>query len=89
LQIDFTTPPRELRLLSLGHEIWKQPQPGPTVERDLTLAFPKEGVDLQFELSWPGETKAAARVRFTDPDGETHEKIIWGEGASTEVLTFP
>jgi len=89
LQIDFTTPPKTFRLLSLGKEVWNESAPGETIEHDLTLAYPKEGVDLQFELSWPENVRSSARVRLTDPQGAEHEKGIWGSGPTTEVLTFP
>jgi hypothetical protein len=89
LQVSFTTPPTQFRLLSLGVEVWKDEAPGLEIERDLALAFPKEGVDLEFQIAWPAETRAAARVRLTDPQGGGHEKLVWGTGPTTEVLTFP
>jgi hypothetical protein len=47
-------------------------------------------VDLVFHIEWPeGGPLAAARVRFTDPSGETREKSVWGQGVVDEVLTFP
>jgi len=89
LQIDFTTPPKSFRLLSLGKEVWSDPAPSDEIEHDLTLAYPKEGVDLQFEVGWPENVRSSARVRLTDPQGVEHEKGVWGTGPTTEVLTFP
>jgi hypothetical protein len=89
LQVSFTTAPTEFRVLSLGELVWKATAPGQTVEHELTLAFPKEGIDLQCEADWPAGTRAAAQVKLTDPDGADHTKYLWGEGASFDVLTFP
>ncbi len=89
LQVDFTTAPKSFRVLSLGKELWREGAPQLEVSREVTLAFPPDGVDLQFECNWPEEVRAAARVRLTAPDGAEHEKVIWGQGATTEVLTFP
>ena len=55
VRLDFTASPTGLRVLHLGKEIWADPAPGPGVERTLTLAYPKEGSDLLFPLSWPPE----------------------------------
>jgi hypothetical protein len=89
VRLDFTAPPTGLRVLHLGKEIWADPSPGLGVERPLALAYPKEGVDLVFQLQWPADRLAAMRVRLTDPDGEEHEKTVWGEGAVTEVVSIP
>src|SRR4051812_19244248 len=69
LQVNFTTPPSEFRVRSLGAEVWKATKPGEAIERELTLAFPKDGIELQVEADWPEGTRAAARVRLTDPEG--------------------
>jgi hypothetical protein len=89
LQVSFTTPPAESRLLSLGELVWKASAPSQSIEHELTLAFPKEGVDLQCEADWPASTRAAAQVKLTDPDGADHVKYLWGEGPTSDVLTFP
>jgi hypothetical protein len=89
LRLDFTAQPTGLRVLHLGKEIWADSSPGLNLERPLTLAYPKEGIDLVFQLQWPADKLAALRVRLTDPEGEEHEKTVWGEGAVTEVVSIP
>ena len=89
LQLSFTTAPARFAVLSLGKEIWSETAPALEVEHSLTIAWPKEGVDLQFDIAWPVGTRAAARVRLTDPQGGEYEKAVFGEGPATEVLTFP
>ena len=60
------------------------------MEKELFLPYPKEGIDLAFDLHWPASSSVAAlRVTFAGPDGETVEKSIWGSGDVSEVLTFP
>ncbi len=89
VRLDFTVPPTGLRVLHLGKEIWADPAPGLALERALILAYPKEGIDLLFQFNWPAEKLAAMRVRLTDPEGEEHEKTVWGEGAIAEVVSIP
>jgi hypothetical protein len=88
LQVSFTQAPRKMKVLSLGEPIWTLDSPTSEVEKDLAIAYPAEGVELQFELDWPEGAPAAARARLTDPDGVEHTGFIWGEGATTEVVLF-
>jgi hypothetical protein len=90
LQLTFTAVPKSLTVRHLEAEVWTEPAPAAELEHEIQIPFPKQGVDLQFHLEWPDEAVwSAARVRLTDPDGEVHEKTIWGKGAVDEVLTFP
>lgn len=89
LQLVFTHPPAKIAVRHLGETVWEKGTPGVEIGHDLKLAFPNEGVDLEFAIEWPPETWAAARVRLTDPGGDEHERTIWGRGPAEEVLTFP
>ena len=90
LQLSFTIVPKTVRVLHLGKEVWRDAAPTAEIERKLRVPFPKEGVDLQFEVEFPDASSLAAmRARLTDPAGETHEKSLWGTGRIDEVLTFP
>lgn len=88
LQVSFTEAPVSMRVLSLGEKVWEEAKPAVTAEHDLAMAFPKEGVDLQFELAWPEGTRGAAKVVLTDPDGGEHTEYVWGTGSTSDVLTF-
>jgi hypothetical protein len=33
--------------------------------------------------------RGAAQVRLTDPEGTDHVRYLWGEGPTSDVLTFP
>ena len=89
LQVNFTTPPGEFRVFSLGKPVWKETKPAEQIERELTLAFPKEGIELQVEADWPPGTRGAAQLRLTDPSGLEHVKYLFGEGSASDVLVFP
>lgn len=88
LQVSFTAAPAELRVLSLGEVVWTETKPALEVERDLTVAFPKEGIELEFDVDWPEGPRNAAKVVLTDPEGVQHPGFVWGSGKTTEVLTF-
>lgn len=90
LHLTFTTVPRNLVIKHLENEVWRDPAPTAEMEREVTLAYPEEGVDLQFQIDWPEDGPlAAVRVQLTDPAGNTHEKSLWGKGTVSDVLTFP
>ena len=90
LQLDFTLAPKKIQVLHLGKEVWSEDAPAAEIERDLKIAYPDQGVDLQFHIEWPDDPPLAAmRAKLTDPAGDTHEKSLWGKGVVDDVLTFP
>jgi hypothetical protein len=90
LHVTFTTVPKSFTVRHLEDDVWKQAAPEADMERDLSLVYPAEGVDLQFHVEWPDDAPLAAmRVQLTDPAGDTHEKSLWGKGATDDVLSFP
>ncbi len=90
LRLVFTLPPKSVKVLHLGTEVWSETAPLAETERRLKLAFPDEGIDLHFQIEWPdGAPLAAMRATLTDPAGDDHEKSVWGHGRADEVVTFP
>lgn len=90
LQLEFTAVPKRFVVKHLEKEVWTQNAPEASMETSVPLKFPESGVDLVFHIEWAEDAPlAAARVRLTDPKGETHEKSVWGRGTVDEVLTFP
>ncbi|EDY22454.1 hypothetical protein CfE428DRAFT_0579 [Chthoniobacter flavus Ellin428] len=90
LHLTFTTVPKKVVVSNLDKVIWEAPAPEADMEHDVTMAYPAEGVDLQFHVEWPEDGPLSAmRVQLTDPAGDTHDKSVWGKGADDEVVTFP
>lgn len=90
LGLAFTLVPKSVKVLHLGQEVWSESAPTAEMERKLKLAFPAEGIDLQFQIEWPAGTPLAAmRATLTDPAGDAHEKSVWGTGSTEETVTFP
>jgi len=90
LQLAFTTVPRRFAVRHLEKDVWVEESPQASADREISIVFPDKGVDLVFHIEWPEDGPlAAARVRLTDPLGDTHEKSVWGKGIVDEVLTFP
>ena len=88
--LTFSEAPESCSILHLGKVLWTQRMPALEVQETLQLEYPREGIDLQIQVAWPPADKPAAlRVKITDPDGNEHEKTIWGRGEMDEVLTFP
>ena len=89
LVLSFTSAPDSVRVRHLGREIWVQSAPGIEVEETITIPYPEDGVDLQFEAKFSDAAPLAAlRVRLTDPAGTIHERSAWGRGEIDEVLTL-
>ena len=90
IALSFTSAPASFRVRHLGREIWAEAAPGLEIGKTLAIPYPKDGVDLHFEVKFPDAAPLAAlRVRLTDPAGEVHERSAWGRGEIDEVLTFP
>ncbi len=88
LQLSFTAIPTSVRVLHLGEEIWSTSTPAEEMQQQLNLEYPKEGVDLEFIVEWPGEALSAMKIVLTDPEGTQHERSLWGRGTASEVFTF-
>lgn len=90
LQLTFTTVPKSFVVRHLEKDIWSESAPQAEMEREVMIPFPEKGVDLIVRIEWPAEAPlAAARMRLTDPNGDAHEKSVWGQGSVEGVLTFP
>ena len=90
LGLAFTLVPKSVKVLHLGQVVWSESAPTAEMERTLKLAYPAEGIDLQFQIEWPaGAPLAALRATLTDPAGDAHEKSVWGTGSTDEAVTFP
>ena len=90
LRLTFSAPPRKVRILHLGKEVWSAASPPAEVNQKLQLAYPKEGIDLQFQVEFAeGAPLAALRVQLTDPAGRERDQSLWGTGTIDDVLTFP
>ncbi len=89
LALNFTSPPTSLRVRHLGRDIWVDAAPALALEKTVTIAWPREGVDLRFEVKFSADAPLSAmRVRLTGPAGEEHEQSAWGRGEIDEVLSF-
>ena len=89
MRLTFSVAPRSFAVVHLGKVVWAGGTDGMDVTNAFALVYPKEGVDLLVKVAWPADAEGAARVRLTDPDGNAHDKTIWGRGEMEEVVTFP
>lgn len=89
LSLTFSIEPVRFAVLHLGRVVWEQDGHGTENASEVKMAFPAEGVDLQFKVVWPPSAPVSAlRVWLTDPDGNRHEQTLWGQGEMEEVATF-
>ena len=89
LEFTFTRPPTAVQVLHLGKEVWSGSALETTAETKIEVPYPEQGIELVFSVNWPEGEPAAMRVRLRTPSGDEHERTLWGEGETTEVLSFP
>jgi hypothetical protein len=89
LELAFTSPPRTLRVSHLETDLVNAQDFGVELKRTLRMDFPKEGVDLHFQIVWNTAAPTAVKIVLIDSAGERHEKTRWATGELDDVLTFP
>ena len=91
LAVAFAQKPLRFEIDYLGKPIWQSDLvTSLTAEKDLAMAYPKEGVDLEYKVVWPpGTPLCAARLSVAANDAEPVEKTLWGTGQIDDVLSFP
>jgi hypothetical protein len=91
LAVAFAQKPASFEIDYLGKPVWREdPASAVTAEKELSMNYPKEGVDLEYKVQWPpGTQMTAARLSVAVNDAEPVEKTLWGSGQVDDVLTFP
>jgi hypothetical protein len=91
LAVAFAQKPLRFSISYLGKPVWESDLvTGLTAERDIPMSYPKEGVDLEYNVVWPpGTPLCAARLSVASNDNEPVEKTLWGTGQVDDVLSFP
>jgi len=85
MELTFTVPPKRVSVMHLSREVWAKDTPGAEEEAELSISWPKEGVELRFKVDWPEGTRAAMRVKITDSEQNEQEQTVW---EPDKVLTF-
>ena len=91
LAVAFAQKPLRFEISYLGKPVWQSDLvTSLTAEKDLVMTYPKEGVDLEYEVVWPpGTPLCAARLSVAANDAEPVEKTLWGTTQIDDVLSFP
>jgi hypothetical protein len=88
LQILSTAVPFTFEVSHLGKVIWRGESPVRSAQTEVALPFPKEGVDLRLDVTWPGQETAAVKFEIDGSHPEPVAQTVWGDGSVSEVLTF-
>jgi hypothetical protein len=91
LAVAFAQKPLRFQISYLGKPIWNSDLvTSLTAEKDIPMTYPKEGVDLEYNVVWPpGTPLTAARLSVAADDAEPVEKTLWGTGQIDDILSFP
>jgi hypothetical protein len=89
LQLTSTAVPFHFEVRHLGDVIWQGEAATATTTADVSMPFPKEGVDLAVKATWTGGQTAAVKLALSANGAGPLERTIWGDGAAEDVLTFP
>lgn len=88
LEITATDRPARFTVTHLGQPIWSGEVTDGPVATELSLPFPKEGVDLGLSARWPGAKTGAVKLTVTPDGADPVDRTAWGEGAVDDVFTF-
>jgi len=88
LTITATTFPFRFSISHLGREVWAGESDASSRAKDLTLAFPPEGIDLLVEASWAEKKETAVRLEVARDAGAPMAKTLWGTERVNDVLSF-
>jgi hypothetical protein len=87
--LTFSKSAKKAVLKHLGKEVWVAEAPAANVRVELSLPFPKEGIELGVDVEWEGEGEGALRLQLNLPDGSVLERTVWGAGSVETVVPFP
>ncbi len=88
IALTFAHAPVGFQVLYLGKVVWEERQPADTVQKDFSMEFPKEGIDLEIKAEWlPGTPLTAMRVTVAHGYSSS-EQTAWGKESVDAVLTF-
>jgi hypothetical protein len=87
IEVDFVHAPAQFRVQHLGQTVMEGKGPQLNFSREVTLALPREGIELVLEAAWPkGAPETAVRLRCTK-DGEViTDRTYWGRGELAQVV---
>jgi hypothetical protein len=88
LEIVSTRTPFTFAVSHLGRIVWQGAAASPA-KTDIKLPIPPQGIDLSLSITWDGPGEAAAKLIVTHDDNDPVERTVWGEGAASDVLTYP
>ena len=88
LVLTSTTFPFTFTVSHLGKVIWQGDATGDSIQKDIGMNFPPEGIDLSIEVKWHEDKTAAVKLEVTPKEGEPLTQTIWGTRSASDVLTF-
>jgi hypothetical protein len=88
LQIVSTATPFTFSVSHLGRIVWQGESPTSPVEKDVSLPFPKEGIDLALDAKWTSGATGAVKLSVTRGEEDPVAQTTWGDGAVSDVFTF-
>ncbi len=88
LSVRWAHRPEKLSVHHLGKVLWRWSGED-DAECETSLPISSVGIDLLVTVEWPEGTPESAIELSVEPRAlETQKGILWGEGATEEVLTF-
>ncbi len=88
LELTSTTVPFKFQVTHNGRPIWNGESSSASVDTDVELRFPSEGIDLVLDVSWTEKKETAVRLALTPKNADPIVRTIWGTTNASEVLTF-
>ena len=87
--LTFSRPALKVEVRHLEKVVWARTTPALSERVELSIPFPKEGVELGVTVEWEGESIGALRMQLSPPEGSELERSVWGSGSVETVVSFP
>lgn len=88
VQLTSSAVPFTFSVSHLGTIVWEGEATHPRIEKEVSLPFPTEGIDLLVTAHWQTSAPAALEIHVSREGEEIAPQTVWGEQTVTEVLTF-
>lgn len=88
LRLTSSSAPFTFSVSHLGSVIWAGNSLEPRIEKELSIPFPAEGIDLLVSANWETTAPSALEVAIIRDGRQPSAQTLWGEGSVSDVLTF-
>lgn len=93
LTLAFSSPlaPSRIEVRRDGELLWEQDEPGPSARKEISVLYPREGLQLEITAKWQGLLPGDRAIRFAAAfdNAALDSEIFWQEGDISAEWSLP